>query len=202
MKTCEWLIDGSQSCGKPCEGKNALCATHSRLSRKLVDDAKKQAEKRSSLLQKPPKVRVKDLKDSNLWIPFSKYIRLRDSDDNGLCTCFTCGLQQDWNSGGMQAGHFIGRRHWATRYHEKNVHAQCTRCNMYQSGMQYEYGLKLDAKYGEGTSKELWQLSTMTVKFTQQEIDDLAAHYRNLVKEKLRNMSAQNVFVNQERETI
>lgn len=185
-------------CKQPeCEAYTArpdgdYCESCRRANAKESENEKKSISKRAQMIerQKAKNSTVKDLKDSNLWVPFSKYIRLRDSDENGLCTCFTCGLQQDWNSGGMQAGHFIGRRHWATRYHEKNVHAQCARCNMYQSGMQYEYGLKLDAKYGEGTSKELWQLSTMTVKFTQQEIDDLAAHYRNLVKEKLRNMSA------------
>lgn len=48
MKTCEWIIfteDGSEWCGKPCEGKNSLCATHSRLSRKMVTDAEKEAVK-------------------------------------------------------------------------------------------------------------------------------------------------------------
>jgi hypothetical protein len=46
MNGCNWLIDGSEPCGKPCEGKNALCATHGRISRKLVDDARKELEKR------------------------------------------------------------------------------------------------------------------------------------------------------------
>jgi hypothetical protein len=129
------------------------------------------------------KLKVKDLKDSNAWTPFSKFIRLRDSDENGNCKCFTCGYVGQWNSGLMQAGHFIGRRHWATRYHEKNVHAQCVECNNHNGGMQYEYALKLDEVYGQGTAEELRQLSKTEMHVNQDYIDELAAQYREKVKE-------------------
>lgn len=169
------------------------CESCRRLNAKLSENESKSLQKRAQLLSKPKQVRnitVKQLKDSNLWIPFSKYIRLRDSDEYGICTCFTCGARHEWNSG-MQAGHFIGRRHWATRYDEQNVHAQCPNCNMYQSGKQYEYGLKLDVTYGSGTSDRLYQLSNKTVHFTQKDIDDLAEIYRNKVKEIFSRLTTQ-----------
>jgi len=122
------------------------------------------------------------MKDDALWVHFSRFIRLRDSDENGICTCFTCGKRLEWNSG-MQAGHFIGRRHWATKYHEKNVHAQCVNCNHFNAGMQYEYALKLDEVYGEGTAMELRALSQTTMKATEAEVKELNKHYRQKSKE-------------------
>lgn len=181
-------MDDETECGERCEGNTSFCGSHNRQLRREKESDRKQIEKKKALLERAKNKTVKDLKDSNLWVPFSKYIRLRDSDENGICTCFTCGDRQEWNSGGMQAGHFVGRRHWSTRYHEQNVHAQCTRCNMYQSGMQYEYGLKLDQKYGEGTAQKLFELSKQTVHMNQNDIDGLAEHYRYLVKEKLNGL--------------
>ena len=67
MKTCEWLIDGSELCGKPCEGKNALCATHGRISRKLVDDARKELEKRELHFSKKREPRATPTKDPKKW---------------------------------------------------------------------------------------------------------------------------------------
>lgn len=122
------------------------------------------------------------MKDDNLWIHFSRYIRLRDSDEHGFCRCFTCNREPVfWNSG-MQAGHFIGRRHWATKYHEQNVHAQCPNCNHFNGGMQFEYALKLDERYGEGKALELRALSQQTVKISEIEIKEMTKKYRELSK--------------------
>lgn len=126
------------------------------------------------------------MKDDTLWKHFSKFIRLRDSDENGICQCFTCPTRLEWNSGGMQAGHFISRRHWATRYHEKNVHAQCVNCNHFQSGRQYEYGLSLDKKYGAGTAEYLLAQSRQVEKFSTQTIKSLSDHYRHEVERLLK----------------
>lgn len=59
MRTCQWILfngsefsDSPDYCGKPCEGKNVLCATHSRLARKEVEQAEKATEKRNTLIAK------------------------------------------------------------------------------------------------------------------------------------------------------
>lgn len=52
MRTCEWLIDDFEACGKPCEGNTSTCASHGRISRKLVEQAERKAEKRKQTIQK------------------------------------------------------------------------------------------------------------------------------------------------------
>ena len=55
-----------------------------------------------------PKSSISKLK-KKLWTLFSKYIRLRDSDYRGICSCCTCGIKKHYKE--MQAGHFLpGRR--------------------------------------------------------------------------------------------
>lgn len=128
------------------------------------------------------------MKDDQLWVWFSRYIRLRDSDENGIVQCFTCLKKQVWNSGGMQAGHFIVRKHTATKYHEFNCHSQCVECNQYLGGRQYEHGVRIDQVHGEGTALELLALSRSLMKMTDSEIKELTAKYRikarELAKEK------------------
>lgn len=84
---------------------------------------------------------------------FSQYIRLRDSNDEGLGQCITCGIWVPYKQ--ADAGHFMTRNHLATRFHERNVHLQCKGCNGPRGGMQYEHGKQIDAKYGAGTAEKL-----------------------------------------------
>ena len=63
--------------------------------------------------------------------------RLKAADDNGYCTCVTCGVVRQWDDA-MQGGHFIakgngGTNEWALV--EENVHPQCAGCNGF--GMRY-----------------------------------------------------------------
>ena len=121
------------------------------------------------------------MKDNTLWIWFSRYIRLRDSDSNGIATCFTCGKRLKWDDG-MQAGHFIGRREQSVKFDEKNVHAQCIECNHFNAGKQFEYGLQLDRKYGDGTATKLLIQSKQLCKRGDFEIKELTKHYRKEVE--------------------
>jgi|SRR6185295_1929383 len=120
------------------------------------------------------------MKDDTLWIWFSRFIRLRDSDENGIATCFTCGRRLKWDAG-IQAGHFIGRREQSTKFDEKNVHAQCVTCNHFNAGMQFEYSLQLDRKYGEGTAMRLLIQSKQICKRGEFEIKELRKYYQKEV---------------------
>ena len=95
---------------------------------------------------------------------FSQYIRL-SSSKNGNCTCVTCGKVGDWKNGGIQAGHFMSRKHYATRWNEDNVKPQCIGCNMFKAGEQYKFSLYL----GGELSEELLQKSREVVKFADVE---------------------------------
>mgnify|MGYP003635855271 CR=1 FL=1 len=108
---------------------------------------------------------------------FSQYIRLSNSK-NGNCTCVTCGKVGDWKNGGMQAGHFMSRKHYATRWNEDNVKPQCIACNMFKAGEQYKFSLYLGGKLSE----ELLQESRKIRKFTSDELEEMVVHYSKEVE--------------------
>jgi hypothetical protein len=110
---------------------------------------------------------------------FSKYIRLRDSTDMGVAQCFTCGKIDHYKK--LQNGHFQSRRHHATRWDETNCQVQCVKCNMFEQGMQWQFGLKLDSKYGLGTAEELEYLSKQTIKMTRIDYVEEISYYKHLV---------------------
>lgn len=70
---------------------------------------------------------------------FSEYIRRKDAK-NDIATCVTCGKKDHWKK--LQNGHFMSRKHYATRWDEDNVGVQCSACNVFRYGEQY-----LFAKY-------------------------------------------------------
>lgn len=116
---------------------------------------------------------------------FSQYIRLRDSDENGRCKCFTCNYEGFWKGDGIQNGHFRSRRYNSTRYDEMNNHAQCVICNVNRSGEQYLYGKKLDELYGEGTADDLVRKSQEHVKYTVVELTEMFNFYSEEVRKLL-----------------
>ena len=121
------------------------------------------------------------MNDKKLWQAFSIFIRLRDANEDGMCTCITCGRMNHWKK--MDCGHGIGRQHWATRYNEKNNHAQCKPCNGFEGGKREVYKIEVDKRYGAGTWDKMELLSrVVTKKPSQFEIDTLRNHYLELVK--------------------
>lgn len=118
-----------------------------------------------------------------VWRIFSWYIRLRDSDDQGYCYCFTSGKRMHWKD--AQAGHFVSRKYNNTLYHERNVHAQSPYDNCHLSGNQYIYGKNLDIKYGPGTADDIVALSRLEKKFSPEELEQMFTHYSNEVKKLL-----------------
>ena len=113
---------------------------------------------------------------------FSLYIRLRDANEYGMVQCFTCGIVRGYKDG-MQNGHFQSRKHLATRFSEDgNCEVQCLKCNIFDSGQQYLFSLRLDEKYGEGRAEELEQLARTTLKISRVEYEEKISYYKNLVE--------------------
>ena len=105
---------------------------------------------------------------------FSQYIRLRYSK-NEISKCVTCGKQDHWKK--LQAGHFVSRKHYATRWDEDNVQVQCSGCNVFRYGEQY-----LFSKYlGVDLSEELLIRSRKIQKFTDNELLDMIELYNEKV---------------------
>ena len=111
---------------------------------------------------------------------FSLYIRLRDATSEGSVQCFTCSRISHYKSG-MQNGHFQSRRHHSTRWNETNCQVQCVKCNMYEQGEQFRFGLALDSKYGEGTSEELEFLARTIIKVSRIDYEEKISYYKDLV---------------------
>ena len=110
-----------------------------------------------------------------LDVVFSQYIRLKDSKD-GIGTCVTCGKQDHWKN--LQAGHFQSRKHYSTRWDERNVKIQCVGCNVYRYGEQYKFSLYL----GKKKAQEMLDNSRIIRKFASDELEEMLTHYSNKVK--------------------
>jgi hypothetical protein len=112
---------------------------------------------------------------------FSIWIRSKDADHAGMVDCFTCGVSKSWKYE-IDAGHFMGRGKYATRWDEQNVKPQCKKCNGFRSGEQYLFSKHLDEEYGKGTADELVYQSNQLAKFTNDELLKKIEHFTELVK--------------------
>ena len=110
---------------------------------------------------------------------FSQYIRLKDADEFGNVTCFTCGKVDHWKK--LQNGHFQSRKHYATRWDEMNCQVQCVSCNMFKGGEQFLFGKYLDERFYVGLSDTMFFKAKETVKFADFEIEEMILKYKNLV---------------------
>ena len=118
-------------------------------------------------------------KELDKW--FSLFIRLREATSEGSVQCFTCSRISHYKSG-MQNGHFQSRRHHSTRWNELNCQVQCVKCNMYEQGEQFRFGIGLDGKYGEGTSEELEFLARTIMKVSRIDYEEKISYYKDLVE--------------------
>ena len=110
---------------------------------------------------------------------FSIYIRRRNAV-NDVAECFTCGKQDHWKK--LQNGHFQSRKHYSTRWHEKNCQVQCAGCNVFRYGEQYKFSVGLDTKYGSGTAESMLLKSKETLKIDNIELEAKIKYYQDLVE--------------------
>ena len=106
---------------------------------------------------------------------FSEYIRRRTADQKGYVECFTCGKRDHWKK--MQCGHFQSRKHYSTRWNEDNCQVQCVGCNMFKSGEQYKFGLKLNM-ISPNTAENLFLLARNTKKFNNFDLELMIQKYQ------------------------
>ena len=81
-----------------------------------------------------------------LDIVFSKFIRVRDMRKDGTFICISCNRILPYEQ--ADCGHYINRKHMATRFNEKNCNAQCRSCNRFDEGNLQGYRRGLISKYG------------------------------------------------------
>ena len=114
------------------------------------------------------------------WQAFSRYIRLRDAiattgeEDNLICC--TCGKLIPVKQ--AQAGHFIAGRTNALLFDEDIVHGQCYACNVCNHGEQLEYYYYMKRHYTEEQILEMRKLRYETVKYTPEDLIEIAEKYK------------------------
>lgn len=106
---------------------------------------------------------------------FSRYIRLRDADDKGICTCITCGSKVHRKD--IQNGHFISRWNYKYRWSVVNCRSQCMPCNIYKSGNYIAYTLYMIWKYGQWVV-EMMQEDKELIKISTPEIKEMIEKYK------------------------
>ncbi len=110
-----------------------------------------------------------------LDLHFSRFIRMKDADPCGTVRCVTCSKVLHWKE--AHCAHFVSRRHMAARWDERNCHACCPRCNVFESGALDEYSRFIIDTYGRETFDELLSLKRTTKKWTRPELEELIAKY-------------------------
>ena len=116
---------------------------------------------------------------------FSKYIRLRDTNEDGYGQCITTGKWIHYSQ--ADAGHFMSRRYMSTRWNEKNVNLQSRGSNRFNQGDQFKHALALDRKYGRGTAEVILSESYRTKKWSEFEISELIKYYKSECKRLLKD---------------
>lgn len=110
---------------------------------------------------------------------FSEYIRKRDTN-NGVFRCISCGKLLPYEQ--ADCGHYINRKHMATRFDEMNCNAQCRSCNRFDEGNMQGYRRGLVAEYGEQQVMLLEAKKHTFRKYSDFEYDVLIKHYKEEIK--------------------
>lgn len=112
------------------------------------------------------------------WKLCSHYIRRKYANENGFCSCVTCGIKKHWKE--MQAGHFIPGRNNSILFEETNIHPQCVKCNMYDKELsKINYYNFMIVEYGQEEVLRLMDLKDKVVKITESDFEDLIEYYRD-----------------------
>ena len=122
---------------------------------------------------------------TNALNTLQKLVRLKAADDQGFCTCVTCGHVSQWNKG-MQGGHFIakgkgGTNEWALV--EENVNPQCAGCNgikMRYGNAEAAYTLYMVDMYGR-EQVDLMINRNQVVKYSKQDLLDMTADWKQQI---------------------
>ncbi len=150
-----------------------------------LDKFKKQQVKEDKERLKKKKKDLMSLSDhkkiAQHW--FNKWIRYRDKGQ----PCISCG--KELRQGNVDAGHYYSSHgHGNIRFHEYNVHAQCSRpCNKDLSGDPLNYQIGIEKRIGGEKLFELMAVAHDEKKWTRQELEEITEKYKNRCKEYERN---------------
>ncbi len=109
----------------------------------------------------------------------NKYARLRDCDGNGGAACISCGKWFSYEQ--LDGGHYIPTTVSSTRFDERNIHAQCHRCNRFLHANLRGYFRGLEKKLGRSGLDDLEAIAGPK-KWTREELTELKEYYNGKIK--------------------
>ena len=121
----------------------------------------------------------------DLDIIFSRYIRLKEADQNGIAFCYTCADRYHWKV--LQCGHFIPRAHMYTRFSEDNCHQQCGHCNGAKRGNLVVYAANLE-RDKPGSVEILQEQGRIVQHWTRDVLKAMIGDYTRKVKQLLKGI--------------
>lgn len=116
---------------------------------------------------------------ADLDFVFSRFIRLKYCDENGIVECFTSGVKMRWQE--AQCGHFVPRANLATRWLEDNCRPQSEYQNCHLSGNLKVFREKLELER-HILPEWLEEQGREVCKPSREELKQLIILYRNKVK--------------------
>lgn len=140
------------------------------------------------------KKKVRD-NDRSWWLKatqadVNRYVRWRDRDQP-CCTCNKPPESSDKfvKGSGIDAGHYLTRAAYsALRFDIRQIHAQCVKCNRFNSGRRQEFREfminKFDLEFVEWLESQ-----TQPKKWTVDELKEIRAHYRKLLRDEQNDAS-------------
>lgn len=134
-------------------------------------------------MPKKKKTTAKLKKDLDSW--FSRYIRLKHSNDLGYVRCYTCGKSDFYKN--QHCGHYIPRNILVTRFDENNCRPQCVGCNLYGNGKFIDFRLNLVKELGEDKVLEMERSRFNIMKIDSSWYESKIGFYKEKVKEYERN---------------
>lgn len=128
------------------------------------------------LIERPKKEKSISWWKKKVWIVFSKWLRQKYANSNGIVKCYTCDKSKHWTE--LQAGHALGGRKNSILFCEKAVRPQCVACNIFLRGNYAEFHARLQRELGVGILEELIALDKTTKQFTVGELKILFDKYK------------------------
>lgn len=111
--------------------------------------------------------------DADKW--FSRFIRLRASDKNGVGRCVCCGKLNSIVK--MDCGHYVKRQFMATRFSEVNCQLVCKHCNNFLQGNDARFREYLVKQYSEEQIQLIESSKRQVAKLGHSGIDEIAKIY-------------------------
>lgn len=185
----EWFHPGFSNqtwCSPECGTVIAL-AKREKDRHKAIQEAERRRKDEAQQEKRHTKIRKLAVKPLSYFhrqaqSAFNQYIRTRDFGQ----PCISCGRK---SGAKMNAGHYrtVGASK-ETCYDETNCHLQCEHCNSYLSGNIGEYRPQLIAKIGQSAFDRLMGPHELK-KWTREELQELAADYRQKTRELIKQRS-------------